>query len=236
MDDPLRIVAGPSLREQVAERIRGAIVSGRFRPGDRLIERELCELINVSRTSVREALRELESEGLISMLPNRGGPIVSIVSEQTAESIYQVRAMLEGLAAKLFATRASERQLRTIERVFRELATTYSGGSAPQILEKKSEFYRLLLSGAGNEIAAQVLNNINSRISLLRATTLGDPERAKASLSELSRLVDALTARDAQAAQQASVIHVENAAACALALIRSRSIDLGSAPPRKRGA
>jgi DNA-binding GntR family transcriptional regulator len=222
MDQSLKIIAAPSLREQVAERIRNAIVSGRFRPGDRLIERELCELISVSRTSVREALRELESEGLITMLPNRGGPIVSVVDATTAESIYQVRAVLEGLAAQLFAMRASDAQLRQVETAVQDLEVVYAGGDAAKILERKAEFYRLLLEGAGNEVATSMLNNIHTRVSLLRATTLADTKRAKESIAELRRIVAALASRDGQAALEASVLHVQNAGACALAILEKQ--------------
>ena len=222
MDQSLRVIAAPSLREQVAERIRNAIVSGRFRPGDRLIERELCELISVSRTSVREALRELESEGLITMLPNRGGPIVSVVDAATAESIYQVRAMLEGLAAQLFAMRASDAQLRQVETAVQDLEVVYAGGDAAKILQKKAEFYRLLLEAAGNEVATSMLKIIHTRVSLLRATTLADTKRAKESIAELRRIVAALVSRDGQAAWEASVLHVRNAASCALAILEKQ--------------
>jgi DNA-binding GntR family transcriptional regulator len=224
VDQSLKIIAVPSLREQVAERIRNAIVSGRFRPGDRLIERELCELISVSRTSVREALRELESEGLITMLPNRGGPIVSVVDAATAESIYQVRAMLEGLAAQLFAMRASDAQLRQVQSAVQDLEIVYASGDAAKILERKAEFYRLLLEGADNEIATSMLNNIHTRVSLLRATTLADTKRAKASIAELHRIVASLASRDGEAAWQASVAHVQNAAACALAILDKQKV------------
>jgi DNA-binding GntR family transcriptional regulator len=236
MDQSLRIIAAPSLREQVAERIRSAIVSGRFHPGDRLIERELCELISVSRTSVREALRELESEGLITMLPNRGGPIVSVVDAATAESIYQVRAMLEGLAAQLFAMRSSDAQLRQLEMAVEDLEVVYASGDAAKILERKAEFYRLLLEGAGNEVATSMLNNIHTRVSLLRATTLADTKRAKESIAELRNIVAALASRDGQAALEASVLHVQNAAACALAILEKQEVAASAETKGRRKA
>src|ERR1700754_1706867 len=98
--------AASVLRHSVTESIRNAILLGRFSPGHRLPERELCEMIGVSRTLVREALRQLESEGLIQLIPHRG-PIVARVSLAQAEQIYQVRCELEGLLAGLFARNAS---------------------------------------------------------------------------------------------------------------------------------
>ena len=96
-----------TLREKTVERLREALLNQFFAPGDRLIERELCELTGVSRTSVREALRLLESEGLIETIPNRG-PIVASLSAEDAQYIYEVREALEGLAGRLFAERASD--------------------------------------------------------------------------------------------------------------------------------
>ena len=97
------------MRHQVAEVLRAAITTGRFAPGQRLVEKDLCELTGVSRASVREALRQLESEGLIQTLPNRG-PLVSRLSTQDAASIYQVRGALEALAAQLFANHATDQR------------------------------------------------------------------------------------------------------------------------------
>ena len=94
MDATLRVASLPGRREQVASRLRDAIVTGRFAPGRRLVERELCELTGVSRTSIREALRELESEGLITTVPHHG-PVVSVVSIETAEA--RRRDLLKGI-------------------------------------------------------------------------------------------------------------------------------------------
>src|SRR5882672_4452774 len=84
-----------TLRQQVLEVLRGAILNFQFKPGDRLIERELCEMTGVSRTSVREALRHLESEGLVQNLPNKG-PMVATVTGEEAREIFEVRRVLEG--------------------------------------------------------------------------------------------------------------------------------------------
>lgn len=219
MDKSLRVEAQPSLRELVAERIREGVVSGRFPPGHRLVERKLCELIGVSRTSVREALRELESEGLVNVLPNRG-PIVSIVSVETAESIYQVRTLLEGLAARLFAKRATEAQIKALEKAVAALDKVYRDYSAGAFLAAKAEFYRILLEGAGNEVAATMLRAIHTRVSLLRATSLSDPKRAHDSIAEIRELLAAIKARDEEAAWRTCVEHIENAAKTALAVLR----------------
>src|SRR6185503_17938764 len=95
---------------QTVAKLREAILSGVFQPGERLLEQSLCERMGVSRTSVREALRRLEAERLITITPNRG-PSVTEISWDDARAIYEVRALLEGEAAARFAERASARDL-----------------------------------------------------------------------------------------------------------------------------
>ena len=114
-------VAAP-LRHSVTENIRYAIATGRFKGGERLPERELCELTGVSRTLIREALRQLESEGLIEVVPHRG-PVVATLSADQARDIYEVRIQLEGLACKLFAEKATMRdaERRAAESHFQRL-------------------------------------------------------------------------------------------------------------------
>jgi len=220
MDATLRVASLPGRREQVVARLRNAIAIGRFAPGSRLIERELCELTGVSRTSIREALRELESEGLVTTVPHRG-PVVSVVSIETAEAIYQVRAVLEGLAAKLFVRHATEEHLRDLRRSLAEVKKAQRANSTDGMVAAKAEFYRILLDGAGNEVAANILLTMHMRISLLRATSLGNRERSKRSVEELSAFVKALELRDENEAWRLCVKHVENAGMVTMTTLKS---------------
>lgn len=111
----LRIAAAAApLRQQVVSAVRDAVAEGRYLPGERLVERELCELMGVSRTCLREALRELENDGIVTSVPNRG-VIVSTIGLRDAREIYEMRAMLEGLLAERFARMASSAQLTALE-------------------------------------------------------------------------------------------------------------------------
>jgi DNA-binding GntR family transcriptional regulator len=210
-------VAAP-VRQRVVEVLRSAITSGRFAPGQRLLERDLCELTGVSRTSVREALRQIETEGLIQASPSRG-PVVARLTPEDAASIYQIRSALEGLAARLFATAASDEQVREIEGAFRVLRDAYRSRDIDQILAAKSRFYEVLLEGSGNRMIASILATVHARITLLRRVSLSSPRRAPASIREISAIVGALKRRDPEAAWRASVHHVEQAARTALALL-----------------
>ncbi len=190
-------------------------------PGERVVERQLCELMGVSRTSVREALRELETEGLVTVVPNKG-PFISVISVQQAESIYQVRAVLEGLAVRLFAQRATDGQIEELSHAVDELEKVYAAFEVKAFLSTKARFYQILLDGAGNEIAGQMLRNIHIRASQLRATSLSTPQRAQKSIGEIRLLLQAIKARDPDAAWAACVKHVEHAADTALAMLRAQ--------------
>jgi len=224
-DGAMRItgVAAP-IRQQVAASFRKAILSGRFAPGDRLFEKELCDLTGASRTSVREALRQLETEGLVTTIRNKG-PVVTSIDPQQARSIYQVRAALEGLAAGLFAENATDEQVARFAVSVDQVKTAYKSGDLDQILEAKNALYDILLEGCGNDIVASVLRMMHDRINLLRRVSLGQASRLGKSATEIGTILKAIKARDAAAASAASIRHVENAAEAALNPKKSRSGD-----------
>lgn len=212
-------IAAP-LRHGVTENIRYAIALGRFKGGERLPERELCAMTGVSRTLVREALRQLESEGLIKVLPHRG-PVVAKLTSTQAEGVYQVRMELEGLACQLFAEHASEEQRVSLNEAFANLRKAFRKPDPLARLNAKNHFYDCLIEGSGNEALGMSLRLLNTRIMLLRATSLRAPGRSSQSLAELADLVDALMGRNARRARKAAAIHVRNAAEAAIALLKS---------------
>lgn len=225
-NNPFRVtrIAAP-LRQSVMASLRAAIAVGRLKPGERLTERDVCEMTGVSRTLVREAFRQMESEGLITVLPHRG-PVVTRVSPQQAEGIYQVRRVLEGLASELFAAHASGADLAALKEALKTIKAALQSAEPTVRVNAKNDFYDCLLRGAGNEALAQSLSMLNARIMLLRSTSLQVKGRAKESVKELSVLVDALSARDARAAREAAMRHVQNAADAALAILRKESADV----------
>lgn len=217
-DASFKLEAGPRLRTLVAERIRSAIANNRFPPGFRLIERELCELLGVSRTSVREALRELESEGLIS---SRGGRlIVAVVEAREAAEIYQVRTALESLAARLFVRNATSEQVAALEITVRSLLAASEHYESAVFLAAKARFYEALFKGAGNAVAASMLRTLHAKVSQLRAASLSSPGRVRDSVREILDLVAALKARDEERAAQLTARHIENAREAAMRVQR----------------
>ncbi len=215
-DEAMRItgVAAP-IRQQVAASFRKAILSGRFAPGDRLFEKELCDLTGASRTSVREALRQLETEGLVTTLRNKG-PVVTSIDPKQARSIYQVRAALEGLAAGLFAENATDDQVARFSVAVDHVRKAYKSGNLDEILDAKNGLYDIMFEGSGNDIVASVLRMMHDRINLLRRVSLGQSSRLSKSAAEIGAILKAVKARDSAAASAASIRHVKNAAEAAL--------------------
>lgn len=217
-DLDLRVETLPRLREQVAERLRMAIVTAHFKPGERLIERELCEKMAVSRTSLREALRELQADNLITWQPNKGMR-VAVLTEETAQSIYETRAVLECLLARLFAKRATPEQMIALRESIEQLAVICEDYSVEAFFKAKEHYYYILMEGAGNAVAADMLRRIHIRASQLRSVALTNTERVVRSINELRALCNALEARDEDLAWKLCLEHVENATGAAMAAI-----------------
>lgn len=207
------VVAAP-LRKQVIEELRSAIISFEYLPDQRLIERDLCERFDVSRTVIREALRGLEAEGLVGLVPNRG-PVVSSVSREEAENLYEVRGALESLAARCCAMRATPAQKRKLARALKQVGVSFAKRELPLELTAKDDFYRVLCEGAANPVIASTLRSITFRVQMLRGVSLRTPGRATESLAELTNLVKAIEAGDADAAAAYAAEHVRNAGAAA---------------------
>jgi DNA-binding GntR family transcriptional regulator len=207
--------AAAPLRQRVTDLLRTAIADGTFKPGDRLIERDLCERTGVSRTSIREAFRALEAEGLIETIANRG-PVVARISAAQAAEIYELRGILEALASRRFAEHGTTDQRAALAGAYRDLVVAMRGGTTADRLIAKKRFYDVLLDGSGNAELAKMLQPLQGRISLLRAATLSDPSRVEHSIAEIAAICDAIMARDGAGAWRASLVHIENACTAAL--------------------
>lgn len=212
------LIRPETLRHQVENVLRQAIMSGRFAPGARLIERELCETLGVSRTSVREALRKLEAEKLVRNVPHKG-PVVAVMSRDEAVELYALRALLEGFAAHEFARLASDEAIAQFGEAAKMLRARATAQDQDGVLKAKAALYDVLLDNCGNRLVKEILNSLYSRVNLLRATSLMHPDRLPSSLREIDKLHKALKARDADAAQEQARQHVLNAEKTALRML-----------------
>ena len=211
-----------SLRQLATDRLRDAVLSGAFQPGTKLVERDLCEMLGVSRTVLREALQHLGAEGLITSVPHKG-PVVATISAKEAQDIYAVRTALEALAGEGFALHASEDQIAKLREALNKLEKASEGESTHELLDAKNDFYAILLDGCGNEVVASMLTLLNNRVTLLRRMSLSKPGRSRETLAELHEIVDAIEQRDSKRAKKLCAAHVTKAAAVALKNLKAES-------------
>lgn len=210
-----------SLRRQIENAVRQAITSGRYQPGARLIERELCEELGVSRTSLREALRKLEAEKLVEIVPHKG-PVVAVISLREAQELYALRGVLEGFAAREFALHGSDEAIEKFSEGAELLRKYALSGDTAKVLEAKGSLYSIMLGNCGNDLVREVLQSLFSRINMLRATSLMHPNRISQSLTEIDELAAALKRRDADEAARIASLHVQNACVVALKLLEEQ--------------
>jgi DNA-binding GntR family transcriptional regulator len=209
-----------TLKARALEAMREAISDFHFAPGERLVERKLCEELGVSRTVVREVLRHLESEGLVVSTAHRG-PSVATLDEATALQIYELREDLEAIGARACAERASNRDLQRLERRLGQLAAAFARGESRAILGATTDFYETMFLSAGKTEAWSILKSLNARVTSLRRMTVTSQGRAEESLNEMRAILECLLSRDPARAEAACRDHVRKAAAVATAIFRS---------------
>lgn len=203
-----------TLRELTLEKMHEAIFSGYFAPGERLVERKLCELLGVSRSVIREVLRQLESEGLVETIAQ--GPMVASLDVGRAAQIYALRALLEGEAARVCAEKASDATLAELAALNQHIQQAFARDEFTLVMERTTAFYQCMFLGSGLEVAWEMVQSLNARINRLRAMTISSAERKAATAQEMAALVDALLRRDGAAAEKASREHIHKAAEIAI--------------------
>ncbi|MBB3291073.1 MULTISPECIES: GntR family transcriptional regulator [Rhizobium] len=210
-----------TLRELALDKVREAIVNGYFRPGDRLVERDLCAQLGVSRTIVREVLRHLESEGLVANLPNKG-PIVAQLNHDEAKQIYEIRAALEGMAARLCAEQNNPAIADALDKSLEDIRQSYRGKDMAGVLAHTSSFYQTLFSSVDRHVAWGVVNLLTVRINHLRSMTIKTRDRDVQGPAQMARIVDAIRRGDGEGAYRAAMEHVASASAIAQAVLSDR--------------
>ncbi len=218
-------VAAP-LREQVISALRSAILDFTLRPGQRLVESELIEQLGVSRTTIREALRELTSEGLVTVVPQRGA-IVSAPSLAEAEDLYEIRAVLESILVERLVERAPDEQLARLDDDVEKFAEFSTGDQEIKlVLDAKDGIYDVLIKGAASPTLQNIIEGIQARVRILRATSMAEPGRAVEAATELRAMASAAKQRHAKEAAELCATHVRNASKTAL--LHLRQADNGS--------
>ncbi|MFN4166751.1 MAG: GntR family transcriptional regulator [Pannonibacter phragmitetus] len=218
MAEDNEIPQGQAAYRRLLEDIR----DGGLAPGMRLRETELAERLGISRTPVREAIRQLEADGLVVHLPRQGASIRTLDHAEVVE-LYEMRAVLEGTAARLAARAASSIELAELAALNNELAAAPAG---PQARELNRQFHRTLFDAARNRFLLKSISALQKTLLILGPSTLSDPERAALAVAEHAAVLAAFEARDGAGAEAAMRAHVEAAFSARIRSMRGREIPL----------
>lgn len=193
-DDPLELRRGP-LHEGVLARLRDYIIDGNIAAGERVPERQLCLMLNVSRTPLREALKVLAAEGLVQLLPNRGAQVRPI-GEQEVRDLFEVVAGLEMLAARLACERVTDAEIAAIQKQHYEMYACYIQRQLPEYFRLNQAIHTAILAAARNPVLDATYASINARIRRVRyAANLAEGGRWAQAVREHEAILDALSRR-----------------------------------------
>ena len=201
-----------SLRGRVFQTMRDNILNGVYQENDELRENTLAVELGVSRTPVREALRQLELEGLVKMIPNKGAFVTGITANDVKD-IYAIRSMLEGLCARWATEYITEEQIEELEEII--LVSEYhlkkaKGEKTQQVTELDGKFHEVLYSASNSRILNHVLSDFHKYVRMARKASVANPERAEKSIEEHKHILEALKNRDADQAEYWANTHMMN--------------------------
>lgn len=188
-----------TLREKILETIREAILRGQLKPGEKVAEPELAERFGISRTPIREAFRQLESEGYLTVIPRKGAVVTSL-SERAVEEFYAIKSILEGYAARMAAENLSPRDIERLEAINQRLAQLADEGDVKTFFKVHNEFHELFIKAADNEKLLELINQLMLKFNRLRLASLSLPGRMQISVQEHKKIIEAFKNKDGELA------------------------------------
>ena len=220
-------IAPTTLHEQVAQRLRQMLVEGHIAPGAKLNERELCEVLKVSRTPLREAIKMLAAEGLVELLPNRGA-IALALSEADVLHTFEVMAGLEGQSGELAAQRITDAELAEIQAMHYEMMAAYTRRDLSAYYRLNAAIHRAINAAAKNPVLTATYNQVNARLQAWRFRSNQDGEKWARAVQEHAQMVDALQARDPVAMRAVLLVHLAHKRDVVTELLRAPSASASS--------
>lgn len=217
-----------ALHEQVAQRLRQMLVEGRIAPGAKLNERELSELLAVSRTPLREAIKMLAAEGLVELLPHRGAIAVSL-GEADIQNTFEVMAGLEGMTGELAAQRITPAELAEIQAMQFEMMAAYTRRDLSAYYQLNARIHAAISAAAKNPVLSQVYKQVNARLQALRFRSNQDGEKWKRAVKEHEKMIEALAAHDGAAMREVLQQHLRNKRDVVLEQLREEAKKQGAA-------
>jgi len=210
------------LREVVFNSIRGAIISGVLKPGERLMEVQLAEKMGVSRTPIREAIRKLELEGLVVMIARKGAYVADL-SIKNITDVLEVRAVLEGLASGLAALRMTEEEIKDLELTARHFEQAMNSNDVEGVIQTDIEFHEKIFKATRNEKLLQLTNSLMEQVQRFRVMYLNKAIKSTNLIKEHYKIAEAISKRNREMAENISKIHIQNAEKDMMRLLGSSS-------------
>jgi len=211
-----------ALHEQVAQRLRQMLVENQIAPGAKLNERELAEVLQVSRTPLREAIKMLAAEGLVELLPNRGAIAVEL-TEDDVLATFEVMAGLEAMSGELAARRITDGELAEIRAMHFEMMAAYTRRDLSAYYRLNSQIHRAINAAAKNKVLTATYNQVNARLQALRFRSNQDEAKWKQAMAEHDRMIDALGKRDPVAMRKVLGDHLDHKRDVVVEQLRSAS-------------
>jgi len=209
MENISKIEGYELLSKKVYQVLKAEIIKGSLKPGTKLLEGKIAEQMGVSRTPVREALKELAAEGFAKMTPNQG-IVINNISIEDLQEVLQIRVVLEGLAARLAAKMIKEKEIKELEKILRKMEYYTKKGDILDFSRRATEFHALVVNACGNNKLIQIRKNLYDQAHRYRMGSLNNPGRLKYSLEEHRKIVEALKRKDSEQADRLSQKHIEN--------------------------
>ena len=197
------------LRDVVFYTLRQAILKGEMEPGERLMEIQLAKKLGVSRTPIREAIRKLELEGLVIMIPRRGAEVAGI-TEKALRDVLEVRRSLEELAIELAVARMKEDDIKALEAARIEFREALNTNDMIRIAQADEKFHDVIYAGTYNDKLVQLLNNLRDQIYRYRLEYIKDVGKRQILKVEHERMMDSLKRRDRDLAKRIAREHIDN--------------------------
>jgi len=184
-----------TLRERILGTIRDAIMNGTLRPGEKIAEPELAARFGISRTPIREAFRQLESEGYLTVIPRKGA-LVAAFSAKDVEEFYAIKSILEGYAARKACERLTPKDIAKLEKINDKLRAIADEGDVAQFFKVHNTFHEVFIKGAGNDKLAEMIFSLVKKFQRLRLASLAKPGRMHISVEEHEKIIDAFRSRN----------------------------------------
>ncbi|HEY6838726.1 MAG TPA: GntR family transcriptional regulator [Geobacteraceae bacterium] len=190
-----------TLRESILEAIRDAIMRGALKPGEKVAEPELAERFGISRTPIREAFRQLESEGYLTVIPRKGAVVVSF-SERDVDEFYAIKSILEGYAARRACEKLTPREIEKLQAINDKLRQLAEEGDVKHFFKVHNDFHELFIKAADNEKLSELIDNLVGKFQRLRIASLSLPGRMKISVLEHEKIIEAFRKRNVDDAEK----------------------------------